>query len=171
MKVITTDTGPLIHIEEVHATRAWDIFQQVHIPDVVIDEITISKKPGNQTLKKSIFKELISNRHIREISGSLGNDHRMSENDSLILAHAIQNRSDILLTDDLQLRSISKIKGIRPVGSAGILYLSFLKGIFEIDELFRILDDLYSDSSLYITRDIIRSEAIKDERRKRSNPD
>lgn len=60
MKVITTDTGPLIHIEEVHATRAWNIFQMVYIPDVVTDEITISKRPGNQTLRKSIFKEQIT---------------------------------------------------------------------------------------------------------------
>lgn len=146
----------------------------VYIPDVVTDEITISKKPGNQTLRKSIFKESITNRDTREISGSLRNDHRISANDSLILAHAIQNRSNILLTDDLQLRTLCNIKGMKPVGSAGILYLSFLKGIFEIEELFQILDDLYTVSSLYITREIIdhiKSEALKDKRRNWTIPD
>lgn len=151
----TTDTGPLIHLEEINAEKVWNIFPSVYIPDVVIAEIKFKPAKGNKTIKDKRFKITNTNKKIIVTAKRLFDGYEIGKNDSLVLAHSIINGSDALLTDDLELRSIAKLENMKPVGTVGILYLAFLDGIITYEDLFKYLDLLVTDSSLFITRDII----------------
>ena len=151
----TTDTGPLIHLEQINAEKVWNLFPSVYVPDVVIAEIEFQPTEGNKTIKDKRFKVIKTNKKILGISKRLFDGYDMGRNDSIVLAHSIHNESEILFTDDLELRNIAKIEGVKPVGSAGILYLAFLDELITYDDLFRYLDLLVTQSSLFITRDII----------------
>jgi len=63
--------------------------------------------------------------------------------------------ADMILTDDLDLREISKKVNILPIGTIGILLRAFRKGFCNMKQLYSILDRLYKESSLYITDDLI----------------
>ena len=155
----TTDTGPLIHLEEINAEKVWNLFPAINVPDVVIAEIKFQPTEGNQTIKDKRFKVVKTNNKILKISKRLFDEYDMGKNDSIILAHSIYNESEMLFTDDLELRNIARLEGVKPVGTAGILYLAFLYDMITYDALFEYLDLLVTDSSLFITRDII--EKIK----------
>ena len=79
----------------------------------------------------------------------------MSSNDAIVLAHAVFHHASLLTTDDLELRELSKREGISPIGSVGILLRAFREGIYDRKQLFKKLDRLILDSSLYITMDLI----------------
>ena len=82
-------------------------------------------------------------------------EYQMTLNDSLVLSTAIQRKANLILTDDLDLREISKRVNILPVGTVGILLRAFRKGFCNMEQLYSILDQLYKESSLYITDDLI----------------
>ena len=160
-KVIITDSGPVIHLSEVGANFAWQVFPNVLVPDIVQKEISIEQLPGTETLEDKRFEVDVKNKEIIALSKKLFKKHDMGKNDSLVLAHAIYHKSDLLLTDDLQMREFAKQEEITPVGSIGILYFAFRKRLCDKKQLFINLDLLFSKSSLYITRDII--ERVKRE--------
>ena len=79
----------------------------------------------------------------------------MGKNDSIILAQAKSLKANLLLTDDLEVREVASKEKIKPVGSVGILYRSFIEGFCDLKQLFKYLDSLFYKSSLYITKDLI----------------
>ncbi len=153
--VIISDSGPIIHLDEVEANFAWNIFSKVHIPECVKDEVTVTDKPGSKTIYGNIFSICSMNKENRELSENLMKEYQMTQNDSLVLSMAILMHADMILTDDLDLREISKKVDILPVGTIGILLRAFRKGFCSIKQLYSILDRLYKESSLYITDDLI----------------
>lgn len=158
-KRVITDTGPLIHLEEINAEKTWTLFPSILVPDIVVDELHFKPSIDNKTIKDNRFTIGQTNKTIIKTSQKLFRKYNMGRNDSIVLAHGVVNNFDILFTDDLKLRTITKLEHIRPVGSAGILYLSFLYKNMSIKELFTYLDRLMTDSSSFITWDIV--EKIK----------
>jgi len=153
---IVTDSGPIIHLTEVDADFAWNVFPKVLAPDIVKKELAVGRLPGSDVLKAKRFKVIRTTRKTNALAKNLFLQYKMGLNDSIILSHAIERKATLLLTDDLQIRVLCKSNNITPVGSIGILYLSFREGYCDIAQLFNCLDQLFSKSSLYITKDIIK---------------
>ena len=153
--IVVTDSGPIIHLSQIDADFAWNIFPKVYVPDIVKKEVTKFALPGLNTFTDKRFNINISNKNILEKAKKLHKKYNMGKNDSIILAHAKSLKADLLLTDDLELRELASTEKIKPVGSVGILYRSFTKGQCNIKQLFKYLDSLFSKSSLYITKDLI----------------
>jgi len=154
-KIIISDSGPIIHLDEVEADFAWKIFSKVYIPECVKDEVTMNDRPGSETIYGNIFSVCSTNKENRDLSERLIKEYQMTLNDSLVLSTAIQRKANLILTDDLDLREISKRVNILPVGTVGILLRAFRKGFCNMEQLYSILDQLYKESSLYITDDLI----------------
>ena len=153
--IIISDSGPVIHLDEVEANFAWNIFSKVYVPECERDEVTVVDRYGSETVHGNIFSICILTKEHRGLSKNLIEKYKMTMNDSLVLSTAILLKADMILTDDLDLREISKRVGIIPVGTIGILLRAFRKGFCGMKQLFSILDRLYNESSLYITYDLI----------------
>ena len=153
--IIITDSGPIIHLSQIGTDFAWKIFLKVYVPDIVHMEVTKFSLPGSNIFKDKRFKINTSNKNILKNAKKLHKKYDMGKNDSIILAQAKSLKADLLLTDDLELRELASKEEIKPVGSVGIIYRSFIEGYCDIKQLFKHLDSLFSKSSLYITKDLI----------------
>jgi predicted nucleic acid-binding protein len=155
--IIVTDSGPIIHLSQINTDFAWKIFSKINVPDIVHLEITKFSLPGSNIFKDRRFKINTSNKIILEKAKNLHKKYKMGKNDSIIFAHAKSLKANLLLTDDLELRELASKAKIKPVGSVGILYRSFIEGYCDIKQLFKHLDSLFTKSSLYITKDLIQN--------------
>ena len=79
-----TDTGPLIHLEEINAEKTWTLFPSILVPDIVVDELH--------------FKPSMDNKTIIKTSQKLFRKYNIGRNDSIVLAHGVVNNFDILFT-------------------------------------------------------------------------
>jgi predicted nucleic acid-binding protein len=153
--IIVTDSGPIIHLSQINTDFVWKIFSKVYVPDIVHMEVTKFTLPGSDIFKDKRFNINTSNKNLLDEAKKLHKKYEMGKNDSIILAHANSLKADLLLTDDLELRESALKEKIKPVGSVGIIYRSFIEGHCDIKQLFKHLDSLFSKSSLYITKDLI----------------
>ena len=152
---VFADTGPLIHLSEIEAITALDIFKVIHIPELVVDELTIRDLPGYDIIKRDQFRLVKIIKGCEELSKEMINSHSMGKNDAMILAITLQNMGTVILTDDLEVRGIAQIYEIQPVGTIGILLRAFREDILTLDELLEKLGMVIDRSTLFITRDLI----------------
>jgi len=81
--VIITDSGPIIHLDEVEANFAWNIFSKVHVPECVKDEVTGNDKPGSKTIYGNMFSICSTKKENQELSENFIEKYQMTLNDSL----------------------------------------------------------------------------------------
>ena len=153
--IIVTDSGPIIHLSQIGSVFAWKIFPKIYVPDIVHMEVTKFSLAGSNIFKDKRFKIITSNKDVLKKAKKLHMKYEMGKNDSIILAHAKSLKANLLITDDLEVRELASKEKIKPVGSVGILYRSYIEGYCDLKQLLKHLDLLFSKSSLYITKDII----------------
>ena len=152
---IFADTGPLIHLSEIEAIPALDIFKVIHIPELVVGELTRHDLPGYDIIKSDRFRQVNIKEGCEELSEEMIDSHSMGKNDAMILALTLQNKGTVILTDDLEVRGVAQIYDIQPVGTIGILLRAFRDGIITHDELLVKLGLIVDRSTLFITSDLI----------------
>lgn len=146
------DAGPLIHLDEVKAGRALDVFTLVRVPDAVAAELTARPhRPGASLLRRRNVKrvalstsEITRAAHFRRAMG-------LSIADASALALA-QAHASVFLTDDLDLRDAAAAVDVRPVGTIGVLIRAAATGVISKQEAAASLDALLETSSLFLTR-------------------
>ena len=154
-EIVISDSGPLIHISEIKAEFVWGIFRSVIIPEIVKIEVSKNNRPGAKIITEKRFKINRMNDEIYQFALNLFNEQKVGKNDSIVLATAIHLKANLLLTDDLDLRELSKKIGITPVGTLGILLRAFRENKCNLEELFQILEKISFESSLYVTEDLL----------------
>ncbi len=82
----------------------------------------------------------------------------LGEAEAIVLA----KREDIssFFTDDLDARRTARMRGLDPHGSGGVLLRAYRDGIIPEEKTVTAVRDLYSDSSLYLTSDLV-ERAVK----------
>jgi predicted nucleic acid-binding protein len=153
--VVLTDSGPIIDISQIRANLVWDVFDEILVPDIVIEETTRRDLPGCEVVSDPRFKVLKTTGPIVKKAVHMQDRHHLSQNDSLVLAHAVTIGADLILTDDLELRGATKNEHIRPVGTIGIIARAYRIGILDKGQTYELLDRILKMSSLNITEDII----------------
>ena len=142
-----SDSGPIIHLSEINAAKAFKIVKEVLVPEEVNNETRNCNVPRKKIMQlddkhKDIAKFLISN---------YGIDLGESEAISLCMQEGIQT----LFTDDLDARTIAKHYNLEVHGTVGLLVKSFSNGIFTEREVISKLELLRTKSSLFITKDLL----------------
>ena len=152
IKVAVADAVPLIHLSEIGGLTLLHVFDAIHIPYAVRLEISEHRK--------NISKEIhITSHNLPEAQISkFTNEERLEklhsgEIECLYLCK--QKGLPILLTDDLAVRDAAKSLQITPVGSLGIVIKAYKNDKISLAEAERHIIDLYSISSLFVTRSIV----------------
>ena len=152
-----TDSGPIIHLAEIEADELWTTFKMVIIPDIVLNEVTLQDKPGANILNYNNIEVNKTNENILLFAKEIESKYRLGRNDSIIFAHSKFLKTKYIFTDDLELRKYAKIESITPVGTLGIILRSLRIGFYDKKKIYELIDRLLTDSSLFVTQDIIRN--------------
>jgi len=148
-----SDTGPILHLSEVDCLSALKLFHRIFISDSVRSELRRHSVCANAEILLAGILETHRVRPIEidaqfeELSGFL-----LHRADLSVAALAKRIAPDVVLTDDLELRKALEARGKLVVGSIGVLFRSFHNRQLTKDQLRMILEQLFDDSTLYLTK-------------------
>ena len=146
------DTGPLIHLAEIGCLPLLSIFEEIHIPDGVWREA--DRPPAIRQGLTFARRHLLSEEEIARFSAEHGLQKlQAGERESLLLCSRLG--VTVLLTDDLAVRRASKVLGLTPVGSLGVIARACRMGRIPLAAAERHMQELYTVSSLFVTQTIV----------------
>ena len=145
-----SDTGPIIHLNEINLIYSFDIFSELIIPEEVERELKSNKIP---IFKK--IKILKLSPDLKDKIKILTNQENLDLGESFAIVLAMQEKTDYFLTDDLDARNVAIKYNIEVHGTIGIILRAFKDKIIDKKTTIEKVNELYSKSSLFITRDLI----------------
>ncbi|MHB9126573.1 MAG: hypothetical protein ACYC4F_11600 [Armatimonadota bacterium] len=148
-----SDTGPILHLGEIDRLDELKQFDKVAVSDVVRAEL---RRHGMFAAAETALSDILEVHRVRlrEITAQRGalSGFMLHRADLSVAALASRLASDVVLTDDLELRKALESHGALVVGSIGVLFRSFRNGHLSKDELRAVLESLFDDSTLYLSK-------------------
>jgi predicted nucleic acid-binding protein len=156
---VVSNTGPLIHLEEIKLSRVLGIFKNIFIPEEVKNEL----EKYNILLSKKI-KVMNLRGKFKDVAEILVNKFSLDLGESQAISLALQEKADYFLTDDLDARIVANSHGLESHGTIGIISRAFREKIINKETTIKKMIELYESSSLFITKDLINQviKSIKD---------
>ncbi|HEX6384388.1 MAG TPA: hypothetical protein VF177_06940 [Anaerolineae bacterium] len=150
------DAGPLIHLSEIGQFQQLHVFNKILVPDAVwVETIGQKRVPEDDVVSLgSIQRHSLPREEVEKFIRDRELDvlHK-GEQECLFLC--LQLGVLTLLTDDLVVREEAKRLGLTPVGSLGVIIRAYRLERISLTDAERYLDDLYTISSLFVTRTIV----------------
>lgn len=146
---IVCDSGPIIHLEELNCLRLLADFKEILIPNIVHKEI---KRHRRIDLKKFDLPVFLVPEQMAysEFLLTLCRIYSLDAGEIEALACMEKNPQAIFLTDDASARMVAEQMGFKVHGTIGILVRSIRRGQMGAEEVLRILNEVPSQSTLYI---------------------
>lgn len=144
--IIVADASPLVSLAILGKLDLLEkLFQDIYIPQAVFDEITSPDKPFAEALYQ--FSAEKTKKVKNKIALLILTDKLdLGEAEAIILA--LENNIDRILIDERKGRKIAETKGLRPIGTIGVLIQAKEKGMIASVKVF--LDELVRNS-IYIS--------------------
>jgi predicted nucleic acid-binding protein len=149
-----TDTGPVLHLNEIWRLESLRVFERLVMPDLVAEELcAYGLDPyhlGVTGLKVAI---VIVERTEWSPVFSEADQPTIHPADAqvFVLARSSQFEKPVL-TDDLALRRRLESQGATVVGSVGVLVRAYTTGYLKRNELESAVDALLTTSTLHMSR-------------------
>ncbi|HEV7786201.1 MAG TPA: hypothetical protein VGQ28_12735 [Thermoanaerobaculia bacterium] len=148
-----SDTGPVLHLQEIGKLATLVVAEPLVLPDLVVQELA-DRHSGATFLQKAGVKFRISQVETsewQEVLLTVGPKIQPADAQVFVLARAGAFKL-LTLTDDLALRQILEVHGSTVVGSVGILVRAYVAGSLSRDDLANSFDSLTRDSTLHLSR-------------------
>ncbi|NTU62632.1 MAG: hypothetical protein HGB05_04350 [Chloroflexi bacterium] len=154
-EVAVVDAGPLIHLAEIDALHVLTVFGKLHLPQAVWAEtVEQGRVSADRLAHLQITRHALSLLEVAQFSQMRAwTALHLGEQECLLLGK--QLNVPLLLTDDLAARDAAKRLSLKPVGSLGVIVRAYRHGLVPLTDAERFLSELYSVSSLFVTRDIV----------------
>ena len=141
-----SDSGLIIHLNEIRQLRLLNLFEILTIPISVLEEV------GELNLK-NVKVVAVSEKDSALFVNSLKKFKlQKAEVDALYLA---KNTNSMFLTDDLGARDAANYLRVEVHGSLGIISIAYKKKIISFEEAEKYILDLYNDSTLFLTKSLV----------------
>lgn len=158
-----SDTGPPIHLSQIGSLESFRIVDRLLIPLEVEDEF---KKGGSPEKLNEI--DVIEVRRIEgkdvDRAGALARKYELDLGEAEAIVLAKEEKIPLIFTDDLNARRTAQMRGLEPHGSVGVLLRAYRNGINSEGETVIAIRNLHSNSTLYLTSDLV-ERSIKAVRR------
>ncbi|WP_049899239.1 nucleic acid-binding protein [Halococcus agarilyticus] len=139
------DTGPLIHLAEVDALSLLSTIDDLSVPKIVHDELTVGGVPNELgDVEYALVDVTVDERET----------DRLDPGETAALAIAAE-RDAVLLTDDLAAREAAAEAGIEVHGSIGVIALGHARRRLDRDEAAALMRALQRETSLFVTDAVI----------------
>jgi predicted nucleic acid-binding protein len=142
--IVVSDTTPLISLLKIDRLDLLEkLFGQVLIPKTVFNELTddVRFKEEAEQIKSSEYikiKSVVNHESVGILKKNTGLDQ--GESEAIILTDEV--RADILLMDEAKGRVISMQRGIKIMGTIGILIAAYENDIITANEAMKCIDGL-----------------------------
>jgi len=149
---VISDTGPLIHLSEIDLIKALDAFKEIYIPEEVNNELKRNR------IDKNVFNNVkIANLgpKFKDVAEIMVNKFSLDLGEAQAIALSLQEKADYFLTDDLDARTVANAHNIEAHGTVGIILRAFREKIINKKLALEKINELYTSSSLFITRNLI----------------
>lgn len=152
MNLAVSNTGPILHLHEIELIKSLNIFEGVYLPEEV----------NNELIKNKIYITKIKKIKVVKLEKSSKDKAKLfSEQYSLDLGEAesislcFQNNVNLFLTDDLDARTVARNYNLEVHGTIGVILRAFKEDVIDKQEAVNKILELYTKSSLFITKDIV----------------
>ena len=153
MTDVIADTGPILHLNEINKLFVLDIFEQLKLPELVIDELKAYSLNTNQiNLKANIVICSVEHEQSLNITQELGQPTIHLADAAVFILAQNTNFSLPVLTDDLALRRQLEARGTSVIGSVGIIIRAYRQQLINQTELKETIDLLFNESSLHLSQ-------------------
>lgn len=141
---VVTDTGPLIHLSQVDALPLLELAGEILVPRAVLDEL----ERGSTDVSELAFTIVQSGVDTESAHP------RLDPGETAALALCAE-RDGVLLTDDLDARTVANEAGIEVHGSVGVVLLGYSRGELSEQSAKGMLRDLKQDATLYLSTPLV----------------
>ncbi|HEX6901451.1 MAG TPA: hypothetical protein VF789_17120 [Thermoanaerobaculia bacterium] len=153
MPETVSDTGPVLHLQEISRLATLSVVAPLILPDLVMDELD-AYGCGEATLKAAgvdFRTSPVEDSEWGEILRTVAPQIQPADAQVFVLVRSSGFKA-LGLTDDLALRRLLESHGAEVVGSVGILVRAYQTGKIGRKDLDRAIDDLFDRSTLYLSR-------------------
>lgn len=149
-----SNTGPILHLHEVDCLRELRAVGSIIIPPEVQREL---RRSGlrDELRKMRFIKTAKMGKRGKDLSSLLARKYALDLGEAEAIALAKESNAKLLLTDDLDARDVAKRMGLEPSGTVGVLLRAYRRRILARKRTVDALRKLHSDSTLYITSDLV----------------
>ena len=152
MPEAVSDTGPVLHLQEIGQLTALATVTPLILPDLVVEELAargveidplrekgllVTVFPVDPRVWKKVLRDIAP--HIQPADAQVF---------TLVRDHGFRL---LALTDDLALRRLLEMHGALVVGTVGILLRAYGQGLISRNDLDAFFEDLFHRSSLHLS--------------------
>jgi predicted nucleic acid-binding protein len=127
---------------------------EILLPSIVKSELFTPLLAPEEEKVLTLFAEQCT---IIEIKQTIFTSKTLSNTDKLILTYAMQNKVDVLLSDDRLVRRVAMSERVRPVGTLGILIQAMKKGLITIKTTRELVEELIHKYKFRISIEVFES--------------
>ncbi|MBD3155488.1 MAG: DUF3368 domain-containing protein [Candidatus Aenigmarchaeota archaeon] len=156
IKEAVSNSGPLIHLSQVKSFDAFEIIEKIYITNEIFSEVCSSELPGNKEVRESKLIEVkdLKDRS-KDMSKLISQKYSLDLGEATAISLAKQEKIKLFFTDDLAARIVAKELGLEVHGTIGIILRAFRSGIFTKERALKIIENLHTKSSIFITKDLV----------------
>lgn len=151
------DAGPLIHLHEIGGLTLLNVFDRLHVPEVVWTEAV-----GRGRVPEAVITALhhverykVSRRKVTAFIDQQGLTHLHAGEQACLYLCREALPISLILTDDLAVREVAHELGLIPVGSLGIVVRAYRLGRIAMNEAERFILNLQDQNTLFVTPTIV----------------
>jgi predicted nucleic acid-binding protein len=147
-----SDTGPVLHLQEIGKLATLAVVEPLVLPDLVARELA-DRHSGATSLQEAGVQFRISRVETsewQEVLRTVGVKIQPADAQVFVLARAGAFQS-LTLTDDLALRQVLERHGGKVAGSVGVLVRAYASGSLSRDDLASSFEALTRDSTLHLS--------------------
>jgi predicted nucleic acid-binding protein len=156
IKKIIIDTSPIIFLSKIgYLNILTEIFKRkITVTKNVINEIYKYQIPSEEDLE---IKKFLKVSNIVSTSKKIINSATLSSTDNEVLSYSIENKYNLIITDDNFLRKIAKHEKITSIGTLGILLRCIDKKILKSRTVKKLLNLLIERYDFRISLDVYKN--------------
>ncbi len=139
--ILVSDAAPLIFLAKLDRLELIKkLFgEAIFIPKRVADEVLNPPLPPDEELTLQRFLQSV---HIIYVHVSPKNQTSLSLADLSVCQLAVEQKADVVLSDDKLLRRLLQAEGLTPLGTLGLLIRAMEKGVLSKSDVRRCLGEL-----------------------------
>ncbi len=139
-----SDAGPIIHLAELSAIKALKIADTA-TTIIVMEELDKYKIRSSLKIIKADNNK----------TAFFADKYNIGLGEASCISVCINERIQLIFTDDLDARMAAKKEGLEPHGTVGILLKAYKHKIFTKNQILEILHSIKEKSTLFITQILI----------------
>ena len=149
-KKIIIDTCPIIFLSKIYALNILPELFPGGITTIkkVRDELNRGVIPGDVSIEINKF---LKNIEIVDTNESVITSSTLSRTDNELITYAINNRFDLMITDDNLLRRVSQHENLKTIGTLGLLVQCAKKKTRSVEIIRTYIDDLIKKHKMRIS--------------------